>query len=292
MFQSKSAVVTGLVGLIMASQSAIAQYYSPYDGYYGDNRGYYPQCGYSSSYYPNQGYGDYGSSAYDSHGYYPNTYNSYGYTTPNYSTGYYADPAYGSNYYYGQPEYGTTNYSFSSYRAPYYQRPYRPPYKKKDGGRDFADDLWPSGRDNIYTDIFPVHGPWDRGWGRAPWNRDYENLWDDSGGGPEKWFDMDDPQEGLAWMWEDFLYTPNALGRMPGGWDAPTFAVPNPVDVGDELKNASTDFPGEVKDFSEGFTMGDRTIIGTKPKKDSGSFGLGDDDDEEDGINIAPKVRR
>lgn len=283
MFQSKTAVVTGLVALIMASQSAIAQYYAPYDSYYGNSGSYYPQSGSSSSYYPyqNPAYGDYGSS----------TYNSYGNAAPGYNSGYYPDPGYDSNYYYSQPEYGTSYYNFSSYREPYYQRPYRPPYQKKKGGRNFGEEFWPGERDNIYTDVFPVHGPWDRGWGRAAWNRDYENLWDDSGGGPDKWFDMDDPQEGLAWMWEDFLYTPNALGRMPGGWDAPTFAVPNPVDVGDELKNASTDFPGEVQDFGEGFTFGDRTVWGTKPSGDAGSFGMGDDDEEE-GINIAPKVRR
>ncbi len=293
MFQSKSALLAGLVALLTASQPALAQYYSSYDDYYGYGNSYYPQADYSQSYYPQADYSssyspqqDFNYGGYDSYG-----YDNSGYTTQSYDySGYYPDPGYYSNYY-SAPDYGSTNYSYSSYREPYYERPYMPPYKKRKGYRNFGEEFWPGDGDTIYQDIFPMHGPWDRGWGRAAWNRDYENLWDESGGGPEKWFDMDDPQEGLAWMWEDFLYTPNALGKMPGGWEAPSFVVPNPVDVGDELKNAGGDFPGEVKDFGDGFTFGDRTIWGTKPTGKGGSFGMGDDD-EDDGINIEPKIRR
>jgi hypothetical protein len=53
------------------------------------------------------------------------------------------------------------------------------------------------------------------------------------------------------------LVTPNELGTMPGGWEAPSISVPNPIDVGDEFKNAAKDMPGEMRDFSDGFTYGD-----------------------------------
>jgi hypothetical protein len=266
-----AATLLTLILLSTFSQRASAQGYYPNVADYPSSTSYYG--GYPNSY----GYGNYGAQQYQ--------YPSYGY----------AQPQYPANYYNRYPQQGY------GYAQPYPQQRYypMPPRNNNSGlkkvwkpekwrGRNIGEEFWP-GRGSIYEDALPMHGPWDRNWGKAPWNREYEDLWGDEGG-PDAWFDFKDPKEGMAWMWEDMLYTPNALGTMPGGWEAPTVSVPNPVDVGDEFKDASTDFPGEMKDFADGFTYGDRTITGSKPKKDGGSFGMGNK--KKDGINISPKVRK
>ncbi len=84
--------------------------------------------------------------------------------------------------------------------------------------------------------------------------------------------------------WEDMMITPNALGTMPGGWEAPSVVIPNPVDVGDEFKNAAQDMPDEMQNFSEGFTYGDDYGDGYN-NDDKGSFGVGTNKKRE-GINI------
>jgi hypothetical protein len=148
--------------------------------------------------------------------------------------------------------------------------------------------MWP-GRDSIWEDAAPIDGPWNRNWGRAPWNRDYENLWEPDGG-PDKWFDPSDPKEGMAWAWEDMMVTPNALGTMPGGWEAPSIIIPNPVDVGDEFKNAAGDMPGEMQDFSEGFTYGDDGYNSNNYNSNRG-IGFGNKK-KKDGIKIEPRSYR
>lgn len=269
-----------LLFLTLFSPLSLAQSYPGYDynnaypNYYGNSTYNAPAySGYGNSYAPSPQGSYSGNSAY-ANGYpvYPSNAYNQGYAYPNQA---YQQP-YAGNYYY----------------RPYYPKKKqgmfdRGPFKKGPGGRDFMEELWP-GEDGMYEDVLPIHGPWDRDWGKAPWNREYENMYDPDGG-PEKWMDFSDPKEGLAWMWEDAIITPNRLGVMPGGWEAPSVVVPNPVDVGDEFKNASGDFPGEVKDFADGFTFGDRTVTGSKPKADGGSFGMGN---KKDGINITPKNKR
>jgi hypothetical protein len=200
-----------------------------------------------------------------------NGYNNYGYNgyANQYNPAYYP-PAYNS-YYNGPGAYSPYNNGASNYQAPYYNAPYAgmPPYpiyrnnggmrnmfhnRPFSGNSDFMEELWP-GRGSIYDDVLPADGPWNRNWGRAPWNRNYDNLWGRNGG-PSKWINMSDPKEGVAQAWEDMLVTPNALGTMPGGWKAPSISVPNPIDVGEEFKNVAKDMPSEMKDFSDGFNYG------------------------------------
>ena len=324
MLKTKLSLLASVAALVFSSQSVLAQYYSPYSSYgYGSSNNYsYPynynyrsNSTYSSPYSYSNSYGSYRSPY--GYGTSNNTSSNYRYSSPYSSSS-------GSNYRYSSPYSSSSGYNYrqpygssSTYgnRAPYsynqssyYRQPYaygygyRPWYRKKkddgfgdifdDGpfsGGDFGEEFWP-GDDSIWEDVLPIDGPWNRDWGQAPWNRDYADMYGDEGG-PDKWFDFDDPKEGVAYMWEDFLYTPHALGTMPGGWDAPTVVVPNPIDVGDEFKDAAGDFPGEMKDFADGFTYGDRTITGSKPSNDAGSFGLGGKK-KKDGINIAPKNRR
>ena len=267
MFNLKSAIWLSVLVVITASQIATAQNYYPSENYLRNNpynNGYnnynnYPQQPAYNNYYPQQNYNNY----------YPQQgYNNY-YQPPAYG---YAQPAYPQNYYPMPPRYNNNGNGFN--------RVFK---GKKFGGRNFGEEFWP-GRGSIYEDALPVHGPWDRNWGKAPWNRDYENLWEPEGG-PDKWFDFKDPKEGMANAWEDMLYTPNALGTMPGGWEAPSISVPNPIDVGDEFKNAARDMPDEMKNFSEGFTYGDD---GYNNNPNKGQFGAGN---KKKGINISPKTR-
>ncbi len=154
------------------------------------------------------------------------------------------------------------------------------------GNSGFGERFWP-GRGSYYDDILPANGPWNRSWGRAPWNRDYDNLWGRNGG-PSKWFDPADPKEGMAEAWEDMMITPNRLGTMPGGWKAPSISIPNPIDVGDEFKNVAKDMPGEMQNFSEGFTYGDE---GYNNNPDRGSIGFSNKK-KDDGVNFNAKSRR
>ncbi len=185
--------------------------------------------------------------------------------------------------------------TYRGYYAPRYDRyaarpmyrpyPPRPPYPIHrrgngmpfSGNSHFMEQLWP-GKGSIYDDVLPADGPWDRNWGRAPWNRDYEHLWGRNGG-PKKWFNFSDPKEGVAQAWEDMLDTPNGLGTMPGGWKAPSISVPNPVDVGDQFKNTAEDMPHQMREFSKGFTYGGNGYNDNK-------------DGPNDGISFNPGVRR
>ena len=284
MFNLKSAILLSVLLTITVSQLASAQNYYPSENYLRNNpndHGYNAYNGYPgyNSYRPYNGYSSYnGYSNYPqqpAYNAYPQqNYNQYYQQQPPY--GYaqpgYAQPAYPQNYYPMPPRYNNNNNGFN--------RMFK---GKKFGGRDFGEEFWP-GRGSIYEDALPIHGPWDRNWGKAPWNREYENLWEPEGG-PDKWFDFKDPKEGLANAWEDMLYTPNALGTMPGGWEAPSISVPNPIDVGDEFKNAARDMPDEMKNFSDGFTYGDD---GYNNNPNKGQFGMGN---KKKGINISPKNR-
>jgi hypothetical protein len=277
MFDLKSAIWLCVFALTSVSQIASAQSYYPnnnypaYNGY--NNSGY---NGYNNPRYSNPGYNNYNN--------YPQpNYNNY--PQQNYNNNYNQQPAYG----YRQPAYPQNYYPVPRYNNGYHKNGngFNRMFKgnKFGGGRNFGEELWP-GRGSIYEDALPVHGPWDRNWGRAPWNRDYEDMWGPKGG-PDKWFDFADPKEGAANAWEDMLYTPNALGTMPGGWKAPSVSVPNPIDVGDEFKNAARDMPDEMKNFSDGFTYGED---GYNDNPNKGQFGVGNNKKKK-GINIAPKTR-
>ncbi|MCP4074768.1 MAG: hypothetical protein GY744_01110 [Gammaproteobacteria bacterium] len=155
------------------------------------------------------------------------------------------------------------------------------------GNSGFGERFWP-GHGSYYDDVLPANGPWNRSWGRAPWNRDYDNLWGRNGG-PSKWFDPSDPEEGIAEAWEDMMITPNRLGTMPGGWKAPSISIPNPIDVETEFRDAAIDMPGEMQNFSEGFTYGGDDRY--NDNSDRGSIGFGNKKKDK-GITINSGGRR
>ncbi len=271
MMNFKPLILASLAALVLSSQSAQAQGSNPY--------------GYGAPY--GNPYQNYNAQNYNGYNRYPNyngqNYNGYN-RYPNYN-------GYKRNMNYGQYNRGPSNNNFFR-NGPFNNNSFRNgPFGRNNmpftGNSDFMEELWP-GRDSIYEDVLPVHGPWDRSWGRAPWNRDYDNLWGRNGG-PSKWFDPSDPEEGFAEAWEDMMITPNRLGTMPGGWKAPSISIPNPVDVETEFRDAAIDMPGEMQNFSEGFTYGGDD--GYNDNKDRGSIGFGNKK-KDSGVNISPKVRR
>ncbi|MGD8234757.1 MAG: hypothetical protein PVJ65_01320 [Chromatiales bacterium] len=132
------------------------------------------------------------------------------------------------------------------------------------------------------------NGPWgnkNQSWRPESWFSDRRPIFGRKG--PSEWIDRDDYKDGLGDMWDDMLNAPANMGKMPGGWYAPTISVPNPVDVGDEFENAATDMPGEAREQLENFSFDGRDLrnpggrpqgaqkkppvsIGTKGNKDDG----------------------
>ena len=84
-------------------------------------------------------------------------------------------------------------------------------------------------------------GPWNNGgWGNGGRNpfgpRD-----------PDQW--MNPNKNDMSNNWDDMLNAPSRMGRMPGGWNAPSVSVPNPIDVGDEFDDAARDMPDQMDNF-------------------------------------------
>ena len=116
-------------------------------------------------------------------------------------------------------------------------------------------------------------GPWNNGgWNRGPWggNNGFGNWFggnrgpygnngpfgDMFGGGrngiwgmhPDEWF-TSDPEDGFSYMWDDMINAPSEMGEMPGGWNAPSISVPNPVDIGSEFRDEAPNLMREVPDM-------------------------------------------
>jgi len=116
-------------------------------------------------------------------------------------------------------------------------------------------------------------GPWNNGgWNRGPWggNNRFGNWFggnrgpygnngpfgDMFGGGrngiwgmhPDEWF-TSNPEDGFAYMWDDMINAPSEMGEMPGGWNAPSISVPNPVDIGSEFRDEAPNLMREIPDM-------------------------------------------
>ena len=95
-------------------------------------------------------------------------------------------------------------------------------------------------------------GPWNnRGSGfSAPWDN---GGWGNGGRnpfgnrGPSQW--MNPNKNDFSNNWDDMQNAPSRMGRMPGGWNAPSVSVPNPIDVGDEFGDAARDMPDQMDNF-------------------------------------------
>ena len=140
------------------------------------------------------------------------------------------------------------------------------------------------------------NGPWgnkNQSWRPESWFSDRRPIFGRKG--PSEWFDQDDYKDGLGDMWDDLLNAPSNVGKMPGGWYAPTISVPNPVDVGDEFENAMTDAPAQARDQLENFSFDGRDFrnpggrpAGAPPKKPA-SWGTKATSKNDEGNNTKPK---
>lgn len=125
------------------------------------------------------------------------------------------------------------------------------------GSNNHSNNSFPTGNFNgpwnNGSNAFPnVKGPWNNGWGPAPWSS--QRWQNDPMGSPSKWINFDDPKEGVAEMWEDAIKGPHRLGKMPGGWKAPSISVPNPVDVTDTFGKRFRGLPSEISEQADNFT--------------------------------------
>jgi len=160
------------------------------------------------------------------------------------STQGYGAPGYGAPQHYRQPYSGRRDYDRGRSSAPWggssgpgFSGPW-------DSGRGGSSMPWDSGRGGSSM-------PWDsgRGGSKMPWDsgRGGRSMPWDSGrggrGGRGGWMDKDR----FADSWDDMLNAPSDMGELPGGFNAPSVSVPNPVDVGDEFDDAARDVPGQMR---------------------------------------------
>ena len=167
---------------------------------------------------------------------------------------------------------------------PQYRPQYRPQYQPQAGGYGgpgpYGRPPVPYGGPRPYGQGAPYagpyggrSGPWNNGgWNRGPWggNNGFGNWFggnrgpygnngpfgDMFGGGrngiwgmhPDEWF-TSDPEDGFSYMWDDMINAPSEMGEMPGGWNAPSISVPNPVDIGSEFRDEAPNLMREVPDM-------------------------------------------
>ena len=118
-------------------------------------------------------------------------------------------------------------------------------------------------------------GPWNNGgWNRGPWNNGGNNgfgnwfggnrgpygnnnpMGNMFGGGrngiwgmhPDEWM-TSNPEDGFSYMWDDMINAPSEMGEMPGGWNAPSISMPNPVDVGSEFRREAPNLAREIPEM-------------------------------------------
>lgn len=139
---------------------------------------------------------------------------------------------YGQRQQYNQGPAG--NYPMNNYPPQNYRNMPPRPYQQ---GSSFPPD---------FNDV-PYMGTNNQNRGPYPWQQ--MPYWRGGDAGPEpEWFQnrprdwtSQGPKEGSGQVFDDFLDGPSRFGDMPGGWSAPSIAVPNPIDVAEELKRGSKD---------------------------------------------------
>ena len=128
--------------------------------------------------------------------------------------------------------------------TPGYETSYPPmPYRDhKPGGNYMPFD----GNNRTFNNPWSKRGP---GFA-SPWNN---NGWDNGGRSPfgarnpGQWMN---PNKGnMSNNWDDMLNSPSRMGRMPGGWEAPSISTPNPIDIGDEFEDAGRDMPYQMRNL-------------------------------------------
>ncbi len=163
---------------------------------------------------------------------------------------------------------------------PQYSRPVQRPYLPQQ--RPYLPQMGNYGRPAPYGRPGPYAGgpaygygarpePWNTGgYNRGPWggNRGFGNwmggnrgpygnnnpfgnmmgrngIW---GMRPDEWMTAN-PEDGFSYMWDDMINAPSEMGEMPGGWNAPSVSVPNPVEIGSEFRREAPNLMRELPDM-------------------------------------------
>ena len=150
---------------------------------------------------------------------------------PVYNRAYNNRPVYGNPY---RPYNRVPNNPYYGYN-PYNRRPSNNNPFNNFGGGPFTGN-------NAPWEEWPFGAP-DSFWNRKELPFKAQN--------PVDWFQPADPKEGMAVMWDDLIAAPDDLGTMPGGWTVPSISVPNPVDLEDQLEQASKEIPDLIRIYSE-----------------------------------------
>ncbi|MEA1889050.1 MAG: hypothetical protein U9N50_04635 [Pseudomonadota bacterium] len=146
--------------------------------------------------------------------------------------------------------------------APYGRgAPYPPPYGGRPGGWNRGP--WGGGNNGFGNMFGGNRGPYGNnspfgnwfGGNRGPYgnNSPFGNMF---GGGrdgiwgmhPDEWM-TSNPEDGFSYMWDDMINAPSEMGEMPGGWNAPSISMPNPVDVGSEFRREAPNLAREIPDM-------------------------------------------
>ena len=113
-------------------------------------------------------------------------------------------------------------------------------------GNMFGGNRGPYGNNGPFGNMFGGNrGPYGNSgpFGNMFGGRD--GIW---GMHPDEWF-TSNPEDGFSYMWDDMINAPSEMGEMPGGWNAPSISVPNPVDVGSEFRRETPNLIREIPDM-------------------------------------------
>lgn len=183
-------------------------------------------------------------------------------------SGYYVQPPARNNDYRPPAYPGTPNYYGQAYPSNNYpaQNDYQPglnqsgwdrgappqpghdayrgnPYPAQRGPYPGADryQYYPDNDQPAYN--HPGYGPDDHNnaWNNTPPD---DPFWGNSE--PNPWANPNQGNTGQRW--NNMTNGPAGMGDMSGGWRAPHFSTPNPVDMGDQLQDNVGNLPGQLRD--------------------------------------------
>lgn len=160
------------------------------------------------------------------------------------------------NYY--RPPYPSNNYPAQNYYQPEMNQPYwnggAPPQQMQNAyrGNPYPPQRGPYPGANGYQYHpenaqsaygHPGYGSYghNNAWNN---NRQDDQLWGNSE--PHHWAN---PNKGnMGQGWNETSNGAGSMDEMPGGWRAPQFSTPNPVDKGDRVQGNVGDLPDQMKD--------------------------------------------
>lgn len=207
--------------------------------------------------------------------YYPNTAPAQIPSYPQYNQAYPTQPpapAYGYNQ---NPNYGGYSNPYGNQGYGGYAQPLMPSYQLPPGYNYSMPQQpygygYPQYGQNYYNQYRPAPRPMPR---RPVEDEPFSLIpWDHFPGGgmpdfnpfsqgptkglPSKMFNTpmkDWAVEEFGDVWEDALNAPHDMGRLPGNFQAPSVSIPNPIDLGDQVGDASATASEEAPEVIQGW---------------------------------------